>query len=327
MEVKPTLFIANPLWDKSFNVSPQFIQNNGLNLALCDLNYQKFQEIWNQAKQVSALEGKSKFKGTCGGSGTTVMRAFASLGHDCTILGRIGNDDHGNKIIKFLSELKINSFLIKSVTEATTGVVLCLITPPDGERTMLAHLGAANDFSESDIQQEKLKHFSHWHIEGYAFYFKIASKCIEIASQSKATISVNLPTVNFVKSQLNDFKQAIPHLQYIFGNAEEITVLAGFEEREFPEKIQDIFSTFPLHVTVAATNGEKGCWIKLQGENKVRHFDVPKIEKSEMINKTGAGDVWSGIFLALSLQNNDVETCVQKANLAAAQWIKNIKNF
>lgn len=316
-----SLFIATPFRDKHREVTNSFLNEHQLEKALgcVENDPDKFRKLWQKAKNLR----EHKIPGTCGGSGANVMLPFAKLGHPCSILGRIGDDKRGEKIEKHFSEINIHSLLVKS-TNKQTGTALCFTTP-DRERTMVAHLGAVNDFTHDDIDEEKLKKHRHWHIEGYTFYNqKLASKCFQIASKHEALISLNLPTKNVVQMFRGDFQKAAAQLHYLFGNVEEILTLAGVndDQKVTEELIQKAFAFFPLGQTVAATDGANGCWVKVSGEQQAKHYPTPRIDPSKIKNKTGAGDIWAGIFLALAMKGMRVEECVRMANEGAAEWIQ-----
>jgi ribokinase len=319
-ETHGTLFIANPFWDKSIRVSESFLNENGLEKAVSSIEYdpERFRNLWINAK--NSAENSGKIKGMCGGGGTNVMLPLAKLGHKCTIIGRIGQDKYGVKITNHVNEIKATSLLIESRENLPSGNVLCFITP-DRERTMVAQLGSTIEFTADDIIEENLQKYKHWHIEGYAFYFEFAAKCIEIASKNNATISINLPTKNAVSTLKEAFNEALPHAHFIFGNVEEIMTLAGLDPMDL-NPIQKAFSSFPIDQTVAATDGANGCWVKPCGEKEAVHYPAPKIDLEDIKNKTGAGDIWAGIYLAAALAGKCVETCVQMANAGASEWIQ-----
>lgn len=313
MTASRSLFIANPFWDKMTQISEDFLKQNNIvkNETKVEFDEMRVAKLWQQVKN-----SEGKMKGRCGGSGATLLLPFVKLSRNfCSILGRIGNDKYGKKIETHLNDLHVNSLLIKSKKDHPTGKVICMMTP-DGERTMLAHLGTTVEFNSEDIIQEQLQDYDHWHIEGYAFYFGLFPKCLQIASErkNKPVISMNLPTQNVVKELKSQFQQHLSHFHYIFGNVEEVQTLTDTND------IHKAFAHFGIDQTVIATDGANGCWVKAQGQTEAVHYPAIKVEK--VVNKTGAGDIWSGIYLALALQGKRVETCVEMANRGAADWIQ-----
>lgn len=313
-----TLVIANPFWDLTAYVPEQFLEENALQKGgtkvakeESDADGSQLLALWEKARQYQTSE--TEIKGRSGGSGSNLMIPLTKLGNNkCTILGRIGNDLFGDNIEKHLSGIDVKSLLIKSETHRT-GTVLCFITP-DHERTMVAGLGATLDLNPDDIIKEKLQGYNHWHIEGYTFLYGIVHKCLQIAAESNATITLNLPTRDFVQDLKAAIQKSIPYLSIIVGNIEELQALTGAGD------IHKAFEFFPIHQIVAATDGANGCWVKDKGKKEAVHYTTPKVEK--VLNKTGAGDVWAGIFIAVALKGKSIATCVELANHGAGDWIQ-----
>ena len=63
-------------------------------------------------------------------------------------------------------------------------------------------------------------------------------------------------------------------------------------------------------------------WVKNKRETEALHYDVDAV--SDVIDTTGAGDVFAGGYLAAMLRGDDVRQCVKKAHLAASYVIRSI---
>jgi len=305
------LVIGNPLCDVNAYVTQKFLIDNNIKEddTTVEFDAERIKTLWNNV----ICSGMLYFR--CGGSGANVMVPLAKLSKNkCAILGRIGIDPFSSVIEHHFSSMNVESFLIKSL-ERPTGKVICYNTP-NGERTMSAFLGATVELNAEDIDLKKLKDIVHVHWEGYVVFFNVFSKCVQIAANNNATTSMNLPTKKVVKEFLPKFIECIPSINYVFGNKEEIQLITGQED------IQQANGFFGINQTIAVTDGANGSWVKAQGEKDFNHYETIKVEKSLITNKTGAGDLWAGIFLALILQGKSVKTCVDMANLGAANWIQ-----
>lgn len=304
------LIFGNSLWDKIANVTDTFLESYGLEKEKSDLefNLDRFVKIWKNAS-----EQHQNVKKRIGGSGVTVLTTSARLGHTCAIVGRIGNDKRGKIIQEHLQQLGVTSHLISK--DNVTGTALCLET--SGERTMLIYLGANHGLNGQELDPEKLKGYEHYHMEGYAALFEgVIPRFIEIAKNSNATLSMNLPTVDVINKPQSGqaLRSAVPHLKYLFGNKDEIMVLMQ------KGTLEEALSAFEEHQTVAVTDGANGCWIKAARSRQAIHF--PAISVCKVTNKTGAGDIWAGVFLSFILKNKDIEECVKMATQVASEWVQ-----
>lgn len=316
MSILDVFFTGNVFRDIFANVSKEFLQQNSLknDQTKIEPNLEIFSELCQKA-----IGSEGIYKERSGGSGARIMAVSAhlnrtsSLTHlqgSTTLIGRVGNDTFGQEYQKYLKDIGVESLLV--VSDLPSGTALCLQT--DGERTMVVNLGATSGFNAADFDLKKIRKFNHLHLEGYAFFFGIVATCLEIAKNFDARVSMNLPTVDIVKLMKKQFQETLPHLQYLFGNKEEIMELKD------KSTIEEALASFDPSQLVCATAGELGCWIKAPGETSVQHFQALKVHC--ITNKTGAGDLWTGIFLALFLRGAPIPKCVEKANLGASKWIQ-----
>ena len=314
-------------------------------------NMQNVSSSYNASEMICAI----------GGSGTNVMRAFSNFDHKCTILGRIGDEETGKAIETHISDLNVVSLLIKS-SNSSSGRVLCFITPDNQRTMLAHYGATTNftaeDISEEKFNGYTHCHIEGY----IPLFEGVAKKCIDIASYNNAVISLNLPTKDIIELCKETFKEQAKRVDYIVGNLEEITTLAKIIEEppkesssnvctsivqsnastsstesmaiypkskqlDLPsdfndENIQKVFSSYPKNQTVAATDKANKIWIRASGEKIAKHYEVKKIDQEEIKNPVGAGDTWTGIFLALLLKKVPVAQAVEIANSGAAEWIK-----
>ena len=308
-----TLFVASLGWDKLIEVPEEFLAKNQLTKAGCSVanDDEAFKRLWKEAK-----EAYKKLGSSCGGSGANLMLPYAVLGHRCAILSKCGmeGEKYREKLSEHLSGLGVEAMLIPSCLPTLT--VLCFLTP-DRERTMVVRLGAITEFPIEEFPSEGLNKYTHWHLDGYMYrYPDVTAKCIDTALTNQATLSINLPTASITKQLKELFNANISKYHYIFGNREEILELTG------KQTMEEALGSFALHQTIAVTNGAEACWVKPKGEVFGKSYPVPEIAPELILNKTGAGDIWAGVYLALSMRDFDPQTCVDQANKAAGSWIK-----
>lgn len=89
---------------------------------------------------VSKAVAGSPYTLSLGGSAGNTIRALASLGYATGFIGEVGRDTTGDFFEQALRNLDIEPHIFRGTERS--GKCVSLISP-DGERTMLTHLGAA----------------------------------------------------------------------------------------------------------------------------------------------------------------------------------------
>ena len=84
-----------------------------------------------------------------GGSAGNTIRAMARLGCDVGFIGKVGEDTTGDFFIQALENLKVEPVVFRGTERS--GKCVSLISP-DGERTMVTHLGAALELGPAEIE-------------------------------------------------------------------------------------------------------------------------------------------------------------------------------
>ena len=86
-----------------------------------------------------------------GGSAGNTIRAMAKLGCEVGFIGKVGPDTTGDFFIQALENLHIEPMIFRGTERS--GKCVSLISP-DGERTMITHLGAALELSAEEIKPD-----------------------------------------------------------------------------------------------------------------------------------------------------------------------------
>ena len=85
-----------------------------------------------------------------GGSVANSIVGLSQLGNKVGFIGKINDDDLGQKYEDGLKKENVNYFYSKKKEDLPTGTCLILITP-DSERTMCTFLGTAGKINENDV--------------------------------------------------------------------------------------------------------------------------------------------------------------------------------
>ena len=91
-----------------------------------------------------------------GGSVANSIVGLSQLGNKVGFIGKVNDDDLGQKYEDGLKKEKVEYFYSKKKEKLPTGTCLILITP-DSERTMCTFLGTAVKINENDVDSNAVK--------------------------------------------------------------------------------------------------------------------------------------------------------------------------
>ena len=153
------LGIGNAIVDVICKVDEGFIVQNNLSKGNMKLIFDE-----NEFKKL--ITNLKIEKTISGGSVANSIVGLAQLGNDVGFIGKISNDDLGNKYEIGLKNENVNYIYSKKKEILPTGTCLILITP-DSERTMCTFLGIAGKINENDVNKEAVKKSKIIFLEGY----------------------------------------------------------------------------------------------------------------------------------------------------------------
>ena len=223
-----------------------------------------------------------------GGSVANSIVGLSQLGNKVGFIGKVNDDDLGQKYEDGLKSEKVDYFYSKKKENIPTGTCLILITP-DSERTMCTFLGTAGKISEEDININSIKDAELTFLEGYLWDEGQPKLAFEKAINNSKKVAMSLSDLFCVERHKNHFLELVKNkLDITFGNEQEISAL--IESKNFKEVV-----TFAkkLEKLVVITRGEKGS-IAIKGD-QVEECDSKKDLK--IVDLTGAGDLFASGFL------------------------------
>ncbi|MFN4175183.1 MAG: adenosine kinase, partial [Parachlamydiaceae bacterium] len=222
-----------------------------------ELEFPKGGMIAASYQEFESLYRKHKWNLCSGGSATNTLKGLSKLGHDCTLIGKIGMDEPALYFIQHAQEIGIKTVLAESRTPSTQALVF--ITP-DGERTFRTFLGAGSELKPYDLKAAFFQDADLLHLEGYIFNAdKVAEKAASLIP-SKTLISLDLSSYETVQLHQNRLESFISeHVDILFANR-----LEAFEfTRQNPEisakKLQELVNTVVINDT------ERGWYVGTEG--------------------------------------------------------------
>jgi len=302
------LGIGNAIVDVICKVNDSFIEQNNLSKSTMKLFFDE-----NEFKNL--LTNLKIEKTISGGSVANSIVGLSQLGDKVGFIGKISDDEFGNKYEEGLKKENVDYFYSKRKEELPTGTCLILVTP-DSERTMCTFLGTAGKINENDVNSDIIKKSEIIFLEGYLWDQGEPRKAFDKAINSANQVAMSLSDQFCVDRHKPHFLELVKNkLDITFANEQEITSL--IEAKNFEEVIN--FSK-QLNKLVVVTRGEKGA-VAVNGE-EIFESDIQKNLK--IVDLTGAGDLFAAGFLHGHINKLSIKECLKKATEMSSKVIQQI---
>lgn len=222
-----------------------------------------------------------------GGGGLNSAVTFARCGHEAILFANISHDSAGMSIIRTLDRENIDSSYLGFLERKATGTSVILLDSKGGERTILTHRGASEQFgnlSESDLDLTQ----PDWlYVTTLRGDFDALTRFFVYAKKLGIKIMFN-PGVK----ELDDSKATLRLLQYVdvlnVNKSEASRLVPGETLAELLYHLNNVVETAII------TNGPMG---GIAGNNKESYrFGI--YEDKKIKDATGAGDAFGSGFLA-----------------------------
>ena len=302
------LGIGNAIVDVICKVNDSFIEQNNLSKSTMKLFFDE-----NEFKNL--LTNLKIEKTISGGSVANSIVGLSQLGDKVGFIGKISDDEFGNKYEEGLKKENVDYFYSKRREELPTGTCLILVTP-DSERTMCTFLGTAGKINENDVNSDIIKKSEIIFLEGYLWDQGEPRKAFDKAINSANQVAMSLSDQFCVDRHKPHFLELVKNkLDITFANEQEIKSL--IEAKNFEEVIN--FSK-QLNKLVVVTRGEKGA-VAVNGE-EIFESDIQKNLK--IVDLTGAGDLFAAGFLHGHINKLSIKECLKKATEMSSKVIQQI---
>jgi fructokinase len=302
------LGIGNAIVDVICKVNDSFIEQNNLTKSTMKLFFDE-----NEFKNL--LINLEIEKTVSGGSVANSIVGLSQLGDKVGFIGKVSDDDFGGKYEEGLKKENVEYFYSKKKEELPTGTCLILVTP-DSERTMCTFLGTAGKINENDVDSDVVKKSEIIFLEGYLWDEGEPKKAFDKAINNANKIAMSLSDLFCVDRHKPHFLNLVKDkLDITFANEQEITSL--IEAKNFDEVIN--FSK-QLNKLVIITRGAKGA-VAINGD-EVFESDIQK--NLNIIDLTGAGDLFAAGFLHGYINKLSIRECLEKGTEMSSRVIQQI---
>lgn len=247
-----------------------------------------------------------------GGCATNFALACAKLGAEVKLIGRVGDDYWGQLVLKKLRENRINVEDVVVVKGGKTGATFALVE--GAERSFITYRGENAVFSVKDVRVARID-ADLVHIPSFFLLEKLQPDYANLMGKIRRKgiwVSFDTGWDPFGRWSDNKFLfAALKEADIFLPNLDEARIILRSLKADGRALVKKLFE-LGLRVT-AIKMGERGSLVA----DRVKVARVPPFEV-EVVDTTGAGDVFNAAFLLAYFSKKDVVLAGRFANAAAA---------
>ena len=299
------LGIGNAIVDVICKVEDKFITQNNLTKGTMRLvDETEFEKLLSTLKIEETVSG---------GSVANSIVGLSQLGNKVGFIGKVSEDDLGNKYEEGLKKENVKFFYSKKKELVPTGTCLILVTP-DSERTMVTFLGTAGKINENDIDANAVKSSEILFLEGYLWDEGDPKKAFAKAINNSNKVAMSLSDLFCVERHKPHFLELVKNkLDITFANEQEIMSL--LDVKKFEEVIN--FSK-GINKLIVVTRGDKGA----VAINKNEIVECTAKKGLLIKDLTGAGDLFAGGFLHGLINNKSTKESLETGSEMSSKVIQ-----
>jgi sugar/nucleoside kinase (ribokinase family) len=271
-----------------------------------------------RVEALQAAGGKPAF--VSGGSAANTTVGLARLGCRSAFIGKVKADPAGDAFTHDIRAAGVHFATAPASDGAATARCLIFVTP-DGQRTMNTYLGASQALYESDVDADLVTGSKVIYLEGYLWDPPHAKQAFlraaKLAHQAGRKVALSLSDLFCVDRYREEFLDLIRShtVDIVFCNESELHSL--YETADLATAIDALRKEDVLAIV---TRSEEGSVIVTKDGSRA----VPAAPIENLVDTTGAGDLFAAGFLAGLVRGRDHETCARLGALAAAEVIQHI---
>ena len=303
--------LGNAIVDVIAAVDDSFIDEHGLVKGAMTLV--------DAERSASLYEAMPSAVAASGGSAANTMAGVASFGGRAAFVGKVRDDQFGEVFVHDIRATGVSFDVPPAPDGPPTARSLIQVTP-DAERTMNTYLGIAALLAPPDVDTDLVASARITYCEGYLWDVQVAKEAILVAmaaaGQAGRTVALALSDSYCVERHLDEWLDLIDdRVDVVFANEAELCALHSTDD--FAEACD---RTAEMVRTAAVTRGRRGS-VAVQGAGRDA---VPAAEIAEVVDATGAGDMYAAGFLWAMSRGAPPVRCAELGSLAAAEVISHV---
>ena len=238
-----------------------------------------------------------------GGKGANQAVAVARLGGNVAMIGKVGQDNFGNKLIQTMNSDGVDTSFIKSEKDISTGVALITVDR-SGENSIVVAPGANYEIEKKDIDKaKKLIEYSKIVITQLEIPIEIVEHTL-----SKAKENGKYTILNPAPAQVLD-RDIIKNIDLLTPNETELEILSGINiknEEDIRKAAQKLIDLGIKELII--TLGDSGCIYV--NKNTFKKYDAYKVVP---VDTTGAGDSFNAAIAVGLSHEKDIDEIIDFA--------------
>jgi sugar/nucleoside kinase (ribokinase family) len=252
-------------------------------------------QLVDEARAAELYAGMGQTTVVSGGSAANTMVGVAGLGLSAAFIGKVKDDEAGREFAHDIRASGVAFDTPSAADGAATARCLVMVTP-DGQRTMSTFLGACQALGPADVDEALVASAKILYLEGYLWDPPAAKEAfLKAAKASRAAgrrVALSLSDAFCVDRYRGEFLQLVRDrlVDIVFANESELHSL--YETADFETALGALAGEAGLLGVV--TRSEKGV-VVVEGKERTA---VPAYPVKEVVDTTGAGDLFAAGFLA-----------------------------
>ncbi|MCL6729285.1 adenosine kinase [Sphingomonas hankyongi] len=304
------LAIGNAIVDVIANADDGFLTQHGMHKGAM--------QLIDEAQATRLYEAMGPGRELSGGSAANTTAGLASLGLKAGFIGQLADDQLGQIFTHDIRSLGVEFDTAPRSDVDATARCLIMVTP-DAQRTMNTFLGAAQMLGPDAVDPDHVADAKILYLEGYlwdpadpraAMY-----KAMDAARAAGTKVAFTLSDSFVVDRHRGDLEQLLNErrIDILFANQVEVEALAGVDD------VESAVATLRDKVeTLVVTRHEHGA-LAIRGPERA---DVPAEPIAELVDTTGAGDLFAAGFLAGEARGLSLEQSLRLGAICAAEVIQ-----
>jgi ribokinase len=264
--------------------------------------------------RIAAAEEESfvtDYSETCGGSAANTVVALARLGYRTGFIGKTGDDDEGETLLKDFAKEGVDTGGIAVVKNGRSGKVLGFVDRR-GQRALYIDPGVNDTIKPDDVNENYASHTTFLHLTSFAGKesFQTQKKLVDKLPK-KVKVSFD-PGALYARLGPARLEPIVDKTYLMMPNSGELELLTG--EKDYKTGANSLIKQGVQILAVKL--GNRGCYVTDGKESRlIEPFRV------KVVDTTGAGDAFDAGFLFGLLSGKSLSDCGRIGNFVASRCI------